>query len=111
MTEDSFNSEHKRLIVLFDLPAVSKTEKRISALFRKNLIGDGFTMMQYSVYTRFCHSNAILKTHIARVHQYVPDTGCVRILAITEKQFENMEILGGTATQTEQMAAQQLSFL
>jgi CRISPR-associated protein Cas2 len=46
-------SEYKGmwLMVLFDLPVVSKEEKKNYVRFRNALIQDGFTMLQYSVYT------------------------------------------------------------
>jgi CRISPR-associated protein Cas2 len=106
MTED-----YRRIIVFFDLPAVTKAERKTASLFRKDLIRNGFCMLQYSVYTRFCNSASVLQTHIARLHKYVPENGCVRILSVTEKQYSEMEILGGTATKNEIIASKQLSFL
>src|SRR5690554_7679418 len=45
------------LFVFFDLPTDTKKNRRNAGLFRKNLIKDGFTMMQYSVYMRHCASS------------------------------------------------------
>ena len=39
-----------RLILFFDLPVVSKEDRRIYATFRKYLIKNGYIMMQTSVY-------------------------------------------------------------
>ena len=41
-----------RLLVFFDLPMVTKTEKRAYTLFRRFLLNDGYDMLQYSVYGR-----------------------------------------------------------
>ena len=38
------------LFVFFDLPTNTKTERKAASGFRKKLLKDGFTMMQYSVY-------------------------------------------------------------
>ena len=47
------------IVVMFDLPTVSKKEKHDYAVFRKSLERDGFVMHQYSVciYVSVLHSN------------------------------------------------------
>ena len=52
-----------RLILFFDLPVVSKEDRRIYATFRKYLIKNGYIMMQYSVYCKiFANREAKSKT-------------------------------------------------
>ena len=41
-----------RLIVMFDLPVVTESDKKIYSKFRKFLLDDGYFMIQYSVYAR-----------------------------------------------------------
>ena len=41
-----------RIIVLFDLPTVTKAERRAYTLFRRFLINDGYDMIQFSIYGR-----------------------------------------------------------
>ena len=53
-----------RLMVAFDLPMVSKRDKRVYTKFRKFLMDDGFIMMQFSVYTRFCRNQADADKHM-----------------------------------------------
>ena len=36
------------LFVFFDLPVVTKIERKIASAFRKNLMKDGFVMLQFS---------------------------------------------------------------
>ena len=102
-------TRQKRLLVLFDLPTTGKAERNTAAGFRKALISTGFSMMQYSVYSRFCNSDEIVETHIARLRRYVPSKGSVRILVITENQFQKMEVLVGEATKNEKRAGEQFS--
>jgi len=78
------------LFVFFDLPTNHKKERKAAAIFRKNLIKDGFAMMQYSVYTRHCASNESAIVHIKRVQSMLPPWGEVSILKITDKQFGYM---------------------
>ena len=39
------------VLVFFDLPTETKKQRKAAAGFRKDLLKDGFTMFQYSIYT------------------------------------------------------------
>ena len=45
-----------RMLCMFDLPVETEEERRAYRIFRKNLMQEGFVMMQYSVYVRVCPS-------------------------------------------------------
>jgi CRISPR-associated protein Cas2 len=83
------------IIALFDLPVDDKDARRAYARFRKALLKDGFAMMQFSVYIRHCASRENTAVHIGRVEAAVPDAGEVRVLTITDKQFERMRVFWG----------------
>lgn len=78
------------LFVFFDLPTETKKDRRNASLFRKNLIKDGFTMMQYSVYMRHCASSESADVHEKRINSLLPPYGKVSILRITDKQYGNI---------------------
>ena len=78
------------LFVLFDLPTNTKKERKEAARFRKDLLRDGFTMMQYSVYTRHCASRESAEVHARRIKRALPDAGKVSIAQITDKQYGNI---------------------
>ena len=42
------------LVVFFDLPTTTPEDKKNYQYFRKALLEDGYTMIQYSVYARAC---------------------------------------------------------
>ena len=90
-----------RVLVLFDLPSVSKSEKRNYVKFRNLLLDDGFTMMQFSIYTRFCRNKQDADKHIQRVKANAPHDGNIRILCITERQFEEMILVIGELSEIE----------
>ena len=46
-----------RMLCMFDLPVETEEERRAYRIFRKNLMQEGFVMMQYSVYVRVCPSS------------------------------------------------------
>jgi len=83
------------VLVFFDLPTDTKKERKAAAKFRKDLITDGFTMFQFSIYIRSCPSMENAQVHTKRVKGYIPDYGKVGIICITEKQFDNMELFIG----------------
>ena len=88
MSEIRLNAYHIMwLFVFFDLPVVTKKERKIASQFRKNLMKDGFVMLQYSVYIRHCASYESQTVHVKRVKSIVPETGMVSILSVTDKQY------------------------
>lgn len=86
------------VFVFFDLPTETKKNRKDAQRFRKNLLKDGFTMMQFSVYMRHCASSESVDVHETRVKKLLPPLGKVSILRITDKQFGNiMNYWGKTA--------------
>ena len=83
------------LLVMFDLPVDTKKARRQYAFFRKKLLKDGFAKMQFSVYVRHCASEENTDVHANRVAAFVPPDGEVRVLRITDKQYERMQVFWG----------------
>lgn len=83
------------VVAMFDLPVDTKTARRQYTLFRKALLEDGFAKMQYSVYIRHCASEENAHVHVQRIQRALPSDGEVRILRITDKQFERMRVFWG----------------
>jgi CRISPR-associated protein Cas2 len=80
------------IMVFFDIPVETKKQQKAAARFRKQLIDDGFTMFQYSIYLRNCPSRENADVHIKRVKGMMPEYGHIGILTITDKQFGMMEL-------------------
>ena len=96
------------LVVLFDLPTETKQDKRAYTVFRKHLLRDGFTKMQYSVYLRHCASQENADVHTTRVAGWVPDKGEIRIVTITDKQYERMRVFRGKRREPAEQPPRQL---
>lgn len=96
------------LLVMFDLPTDTQQARRRYTVFRKALLDDGFTMMQYSVYARHCPSKENAAVHVGRVASQVPPDGEVRVIAITDKQFERMKVFWGKLRKTPEKAPLQM---
>lgn len=83
------------VLTMFDLPTDTKKARHDYAQFRKMLLRDGFRQMQYSVYARACPSRENADVHVGRVEGALPPDGEVRVLVITDKQFERMRVFFG----------------
>ncbi len=96
------------VMVLFDLPTETATERKIYARFRKNIMRDGFTMFQFSIYLRHCSSRENADVHIKRVKSLLPEKGHIGIMCVTDKQFGMMEIFYGKKLKEKETPMQQL---
>ncbi len=98
------------VIALFDLPVMTPHQRRAYTRFRKELLDDGFTMMQYSVYQRHCASPENAAVHTSRMGVRVPAEGEVRFIAITDKQFEKIVTFVGKKRKAAASSPAQLEF-
>jgi len=83
------------LIAMFDMPTETKVQRDAYVRFRKGLLKDGFSMMQYSVYIRHCASEENATVHCERIKSMLPAEGEVRVIMITDKQFGRMNVFYG----------------
>ena len=99
------------LFAMFDLPVDTREARKQYAGFRKTLLRQGFSMLQFSVYARYCadeQRDEVLKKSLRKI---LPPRGEVRLLAVTDRQYGKMEIYEGkTRTETEKPPEQLLLF-
>lgn len=91
-----------RIMVFFDLPVNTASNRREATRFRNFLLKDGYHMLQYSVYIRICNGVDSVDMHRRRLKGNLPKNGSVRLLVITERQFESVEVLVGPRTKAEE---------
>ncbi len=96
------------ILAMFDLPTETKKARHDYALFRKHLLEDGFMRIQYSVYVRHCPSRENAAVHIGRIKSHLPPDGEVRVLSVTDKQFERMLTFWGKIRKKPDEAPRQL---
>lgn len=84
-----------RLMVFFDLPTATSENRRNYRRFRKDLITNGFFMLQESVYCRMVINEAMAKSVVARIENFKPPQGMVCAMIITEKQFAGISFIVG----------------
>ena len=101
-----------RIIVFFDLPVASENERRAATRFRNFLVADGYYMLQYSVYVRLCGGIDSVNDAINRMKSAAPNTGSIRCMTVTEKQYSSMKIIFGVKKKQEKpIETYQISFL
>ena len=109
MSYERFNAYRNMwVMVLFDLPTETKLQRKVASKFRKTLLDNGFSMFQFSIYTRFCQSLENADTHTKRVKNILPEKGKFGIFSITDKQFGRMEVFYGTSKAESEEPPQQL---
>lgn len=94
---------------MFDLPVVEKKERKAATDFRNILLDMGFEMAQFSVYMRFCTSQAQIETYCKRVEQALPEGGKINILVFTDKQYERIISYHGQTKQPAKKTPDQFS--
>ncbi len=95
------NNRFMRILVMFDLPVKETKDRKAYSKFRKFLINDGYDMLQFSVYSRITQNHDDADKHIERLSRNLPSKGSVRVMKVTEKQYNSMKILVGEKTATE----------
>ena len=63
--------------------------------FRKFLHKDGYLQIAPEVFMRIVQNRKTSEKHYRRIEEYAPKTGAVRLLRLTEKQYNNIYIVSG----------------
>lgn len=92
-----------RILLMFDLPIETKTQQKQYSIFHKSLISHGFVMIQYSIYVKIVNTESKVQRVIDKIKVDLPSDGNIRILAITDKQYQDMIFLVGDKNLNEQI--------
>lgn len=96
------------LMVFFDLPVKTKQQRKLASRFRKDLLKDGYMMLQLSVYARLCRGEDRVDKHLQRLKLSTPSKGHVRVMKVTDRQYGRMLLLSGKRTENEKKRTHQL---
>jgi CRISPR-associated protein Cas2 len=100
--------ENMWIFAMFDLPVTSDANKREYVRFRKLLLREGFQMLQFSVYAKFCASRENAAKYCKYIEAGLPPDGQVRVIMITDKQFGEMAVFYGKTSQKPEEPPEQL---
>jgi CRISPR-associated protein Cas2 len=91
------SSGYKRmwLVAMFDVPVTDAPARRAYRRLFAGLRRNGFLRLQYSVYARHFSSEAAARPILRSLQGLVPKGGEVRLLLVTERQYERMWIFQG----------------
>ncbi len=92
-----------RIMIFYDLPMDDKDKVREYNHFRKELLKLGFYQLQFSIYVKVVQNEGGYKTFLRQIKSAIPKSGNIRILKITEKQYESMVFLQGKSNLHELM--------
>ncbi len=92
-----------RIILFYDLPMDDIEKQREYTRFRKQLLKQGFYQLQFSIYVKVVQNEMGYKTVQRQIKDWIPQYGNIRLLKITEKQYESMIFLRGKNTLHEQI--------
>lgn len=104
---DSSGYKWMWLFAMFDLPTTEIEMKRDYTRFRKLLLSQGFSMLQFSVYARHCPSEEAGEGVRHQIERAVPGHGQVRLLMVTDKQFSRMAVFYGKSRRPAEDPPQQ----
>ncbi len=80
---------------MFDLPVMTKPQRKAATGFRQWLLDEGWEMSQFSVYLRWCAAKEQAESRVRAVARKVPSEGKVHVLTVTDRQFETMAVFRG----------------
>ena len=92
------------LMVMFDLPTLTKTQQRYANRYRNLLKDLGFERVQLSVYAKYYLGSNAAKTDLAELEASIPPGGAVRILKSTDTQWASMIVFLGDKRQDPEEA-------
>lgn len=92
-----------RVMIFFDLPVKSKQDRRAYTDFRRELLKNGFIMVQYSVYSRTVKNQDDANKYERLIERIVPANGSVRMMTVTEKQYAAIRLLAGERLKSENL--------
>lgn len=96
------------LSVMFDLPTITRDQRKTASRFRLDLKDLGFEMAQLSVYMRYCTSAGQMQTIIGKIEKMIPPDGKVKIIQFTDKQYEKIISFSGVNKEKPTNAPHQL---
>jgi CRISPR-associated protein Cas2 len=96
------------MMVLFDLPVIEKTERKEAADFRHFLLDNGFSMVQYSIYTKVLSGLDACQKYYNLIERHLPKNGKVDIVTITDRQYENIKSYNGRVKNDAKKTPKQL---
>ena len=79
-----------RVLLFFDLPTETNKDKKEYRKFVKFLTKEGYIRIQFSLYSKLCINSDSANTAIKKARSSSPENGDIRILTLTENQYQKI---------------------
>ena len=89
-----------RILIMLD-PTNKRGTKMAYTSLRNFLYADGYERIGTELFMRVATSRKTAEKHIRRLADYDPGTGNVRVMKLTEKQYEKIWFLTGDQSEQE----------
>lgn len=96
-------------MVMFDLPVVTKVQRRDATRYRQGLLDLGFSQVQLSVYVKYLVNATGVRSLLPQLRAGIPDNGEVRILRLTDEQWSKTYRYYGQTTVANEPRPTQLA--
>lgn len=84
-----------RIMLFFDLPTLTPSDKKNYRSFVKTLKKEGFIMLQESVYIKLTLNSIVSDAIVKKIKKEAPSNGLISLIIITERQFNSMIMISG----------------
>lgn len=105
------SNRYMRLLLMFDMPTDTAADRKAYRKFRKFILGEGFIMHQFSVYSKILLNGTAKNAMVSRLKTNTPKNGLITLLNVTEKQFSRMIYLSGDKDNSPGNTEDRLVFL
>lgn len=78
------------LLVMFDLPVVTREQRSEANKYRKALYDSGFEQIQFSVYAKYLVNASGVRSLLPVLRGRIPANGEVRVIRLTDEQWAGM---------------------
>ena len=85
------------ILLFFDLPMLSKNDRKEYSRFRKELKKNGYVSIQESVNIKLLHNSAQNKRELEKLKSFSPKTGSVYSIPICVSDFKKLASLSSEA--------------
>ena len=88
--------EKLRLIVLAEIPTKTRHERKVAREFAESMFAAGYSLLQEGVYSRVADGRTQAAAHERSMDAHAPEVGTVRLLVLTEQQFQASKLVAGS---------------
>lgn len=100
-----------KILLIYDIPVSSKENRKKYQKFHKYIIHSGFLMLQESVYVKSMNTSESYSKLKSELKTLSPSNSNIRILKLTDKTFEKLEVIRGNQTLEEKILSNNIRIL